>query len=154
MKLLFGKDGFVMPKTSGSSMRPLLWSDSHRVAVVPLQGTPRPGDILMFSQSQPDGKEKNVIHRLVEIRHDDRGSLFVTRGDNCLGSEMVRRDEIIGRVAEIHRIGGYRPWHIIPMRQFSVEHPAHRLYSRVWMAIWPMRRLCYIARAVVRKIVN
>ena len=154
LKLLFGKDGFVLPKTSGRSMRPVIWGGRHRVVVVPLEGMPRVGDILMFTRPLSGGEEKNVIHRLVEIRHDGQGDLFVTRGDNCLGTEMVRRDDIIGRVAEIHRIGGYRPWHIIPRRQFSVEYPPYRVYSRLWMAIWPLRRLYYIVRALVKKIGN
>lgn len=147
LRQLFLKDGFILPKTSGKSMRPLVWGEQHRVVVVPLKGKPEIGDILMFSQSLPGRKEKNVIHRLVEIRDVDGKPVYITRGDNCLGCESVSRDEIIGRVEEIHRISGYRPWHIIAKRQFSVADPSYLRYVRFWTGIWRVRRVYYILRA-------
>ncbi|MBD5296142.1 MAG: hypothetical protein HDS25_07500 [Bacteroides sp.] len=143
---LFGKVGFFVPKMSGNSMRPLIWSGAHRVAVVPLDNAPVLGDILMFAQHLPGGKSRNVIHRLVEIRDTPDGPLYITRGDNCLRSETIRPDDIIGRVAEIHRISGFRPWFAVGARKFSTSDPACRLYSRFWMASWPLRRFCFRVR--------
>ncbi|MDE6311586.1 MAG: hypothetical protein K2L96_07220 [Muribaculaceae bacterium] len=135
-------------------MRPLIWSGQHCVVVVPLEGEPSVGDILMFSLSQPGGKETNVVHRVVEIRDAGMERLYITRGDNCIACETVRRDEIIGRVAEVHRVSGYRPWHAIPLKQFSVVALPYRIYTRFWMAIWPVRRIVYILRGKLEALGN
>lgn len=133
-------------------MRPLIWGGEHRVAVVALEGEPQVGDVLMFRQRYQDGSEKNVVHRLVEIRDEGGECLYITRGDNCLASEEVRRDEIIGRVAEVHRMVGYRPWHAIPARKFAVTDRSNLAYTRIWMATWPLRRLIYRVRALASRI--
>lgn len=130
-------------------MRPLIWGGEHCVAVAPLEGEPEIGDMLMFVKHFPSGKEINIIHRLVEVRGDGEERRYITRGDNCLGCETVERSEIIGRVAEVHRISGFRPWHIIPAGRFSVTDPAYLRYVRLWAAIWPLRRFYYLMRAMV-----
>lgn len=143
------QNGFVLSKTYGKSMRPLIWGGCHYVAVVPLDGEPIVGDLLMFTHTLPCGKERNIVHRLVEISVVGDQRLYITRGDNCLGCEYVHRYDIIGRVAEVHRISGFRPWYVIPAGRFSVTDTAYLIYSRFWMAIWPARRLCYRLRARV-----
>ena len=148
--LLFEKKGFVIPMTSGQSMRPLIWGGQHCVAVAPIAGEPTVGDILMFRQMQPGGKYKNIVHRLVAIECVGVERRYITRGDNCLATETVRRDDIIGRVAEVHRLSGYRPWHAIHARQFAVTDRAYLRYVRFWTAIWPARRLYYLMRGHVR----
>lgn len=147
---LFDKNGFALSKTFGKSMRPLIWGGQHCVVVVPLSGEPEIGDMLMFRQTISDGKERNVVHRLVAVRRDGAETIYITRGDNCYVAEEVRRDEIIGRVAEVHRVSGFRPWHIIPSRQFAVTDKAYRRYVRIWAATWPVRRVYYLMRAHVR----
>lgn len=144
---LFERNGFVLPKTSGKSMRPLLWEGEHRVIVTPLKGEPAVGDLLMFTLTLPDGGKKNIVHRLVEIKEAGGRPLYVTRGDNCLGCERVRAHEIIGRVAEVHRVSGFRPWHAVHAAQFSLTDPRYLRYSRLWERIWPLRRFYYRLRA-------
>ncbi|MDE7407925.1 MAG: hypothetical protein K2M76_05840 [Muribaculaceae bacterium] len=139
-------NGFALSKTYGTSMRPLIWGGEHCVAVAPLEDEPEVGDLLMFVQALSDGKDRNIVHRVVEIRQAGGRRRYITRGDNCLGCEVVSRDEIIGRVAEVHRTTGFRPWHIIPRRQFSVTDSAYLRYVRLWSAIWPARRLYYRLR--------
>lgn len=137
---------FVLSKAYGKSMRPLIWGGQHCVAVTPLDGEPEIGDILMFRQKLPDGLVRKVVHRLVKIKQEGDQRFYFTRGDNNMGCEKILRWEIIGRVAEIHRISGFRPWHIIPKRKFSVNDPAYLFYSRVWNAIFPLRRCLYYLR--------
>lgn len=170
IRAMIKKQGFaLLSKTDGSSMRPLLWGGRHTVAVAPLCGDPSVGDILLFVQRRGD-KEVSIVHRLVGISETEIGKgsesnavaendrkletsatkLYIMRGDNCIGCEKVRREEIIGRVVEIHRISGWRPWHIIPKKKIEVTDRYYRLYSRVWMAIWPLRRIYYALRARLR----
>lgn len=140
------QNGFGLSMTHGKSMRPLIWGGRHCVAVVPLNGDPQPGDLLMFRDAGR-GREINIVHRLVEVRPAGDHSVYITRGDNCLGCECVSRDRIIGRVTEVHRLSGFRPWYAIPSRRFSVDDRAYRVYSRLWGAVWPVRRVYYLLRA-------
>lgn len=116
------------------------------MAVAPLECDPIPGDLLMFRDMR-GGNEINIVHRLVEIRQMGDRCVYITRGDNCLGSESVTRDRIIGRVTEVHRLSGFRPWYVIPARRFTVDDRAYLRYSRVWAAMWPVRRVYYLIRA-------
>ncbi len=140
------RNGFTISMVMGSSMRPLIWGGQHYAAVVPLDGEPKVGDLLLFVSPLPRGKHKNVVHRLVEVRDEGGERVYLTRGDNCLGCERVRADEIIGRVAEVHRTSGWRPWHAIHAKRFAVTDRAYRRYSRLWQALWPVRRVCYRLR--------
>lgn len=146
---LLRKNGFALSNTSGKSMRPLIWGGQHCVVVTPLDGEPLRDDLLMFEQSFPDGSHKNIVHRLVEIRRNALGHSYITRGDNCLGCEMVRKSQIIGRVVEVHRVSGYRPWHVIPTRRFAVSDRSYLIYTCFWNVIWPVRRIYYIFRAKI-----
>ncbi|MDE7386171.1 MAG: hypothetical protein K2N28_03430 [Muribaculaceae bacterium] len=132
--------------THGSSMRPLIWGGRHCVTVVPLRSNPMPGDLLMFRDTRGD-REVDILHRLVEVRQTGDQFVYITRGDNCLRCEYVSRDKIIGRVTEVHRLSGYRPWYIIPTIRFTVNDRAYMIYSRVWAATWPVRRKYYQLRA-------
>lgn len=129
-------------------MRPLIWARDHCVVVVPLKGEPEIGDILMFRLSM---EGKNIVHRLVAIEGVGDKRVYVARGDNCLGCERFGRDQIIGRVAEVHRMSGWRPWHAIHARKFTVSDPAYRRYVRLWTRLWPLRRFAYRVRGWLRK---
>ena len=116
------------------------------MAVAPLTEEPRRGDLLMFREARGN-REINIVHRLVEVVEEDGHTVYSTRGDNCLHTEKFGRDQIIGRVTEVHRLSGFRPWYVIPTRRFTVDGRAYRFYSRVWAMTWPVRRLYYLARA-------
>lgn len=148
MRTRLRQNGFALSRTYGNSMRPLIWGGQHCVVVVPLVGQPSPGDLLMFRYKVGD-TEKNIVHRLVEIRRAGEDTVYITRGDNCSGCEAVCPEDVIGRVAEVHRNGGYRPWYIIPSAKFSVTGRAYRFYSGLWSAIWPARCLYYRLRGRV-----
>lgn len=121
------------------------------MAIVPLEGEPEVGDVLVFRQPQVGDKKTYIVHRLVEIRQSGGNErVYITRGDNCLGTEVVSREEIIGRVAEVHRMTGYRPWHAICAKQFAVTDRAYLRYTRFWTVIWPVRRLYYLLRGHAR----
>ena len=128
-----------------------MWGGEHCVAVAPLDSEPAVGDMLLFA-IRSGGAERNVVHRVVEIRQTGDSRLYITRGDNCLGCEYVKRAEIIGRVTEVHRITGFRLRHAIPLKKFTVTCPAYLGYVRLWSAIWPVRRVCYMLRSRVHAI--
>lgn len=117
------------------------------MASIPLDGEPQIGDLLVFQQALPNGKKMEIVHRLVEIRKDKDKTLYITRGDNCIGAETVSRGDIIGKVIEIHRLTGFRPWHIIPLKKINVTDPLYLTYTRCWQAIWPAMKVIYLIRA-------
>ena len=140
------KQGFGLSMTRGRSMRPLIWGGSHCVVVAPLSGHPDSGDIVMFRQKR-EGGEISIVHRVVEVKRDSDGAiLYVTRGDNCLYSETSRPEDVIGRVVEVVRTVGYRPWFVIGSRDFKVTDAAYKRYVGFWTAIWPLRRIYYMVR--------
>lgn len=132
-------------------MRPLIWGGQHYVAVAPLTDEPKIGDILMFRQGDNDAS-KLIVHRLVGIYTEQGATRYLTRGDNCLSCEYVNCDAIIGRVVEIHRLSGFRPWFIVPFKSFSVDNRYYKAYSNIWSRIWPLRRLLYRCRGYVRRL--
>ena len=127
--------GVVLSFTKGVSMRPLIRQGTHYVAVVPLEGEPQVDDLLLFEQCRPAGTAC-VLHRLIAVE----GDTYITRGDNCLGCERIRREDIIGRVSHIYRVG--------QQEGMSVSHPAYLRYVRLWTALWPLRRPLYWMRGV------
>lgn len=133
--------GFAINRTKGQSMRPLIWQGEHYVVVVPLVGEPAVGDLLLFRRGG-----LFVLHRLVATQGPGAERVYITRGDNCEEPETVRADELIGRAAEVHRIGGWRPWHALWRRKFTVADAAYRRYCRLWAALWPVRRQYYRLR--------
>lgn len=141
--------GFALVKTDGTSMRPLIWTGQHCVAVVLIEGEPKVGDLLAFINIV-GGRKRGIIHRLVEIREESGETLYITRGDNCIGCEILHSSQIIGKVTEIHRLTAYRPWHAIPLRKFSTDGRAHRIYTRLWLMSWPLRRLLMLVCAKLR----
>lgn len=141
------QNGFALIFPRGVSMRPLIWGGQHSVAVVPLKDEPRKGELIVFTMRR-EGGETGIVHRLVDVRMDEKGErVYVMRGDNNLVCEYVYGSQIIGRVSEVHRLKGFRPWHIIPRRKFAVSDRAYRVYSKVWSVSWPLRRVAYLLRA-------
>lgn len=145
---------FGLSKTYGVSMRPLIWGGKHAVASVSLDGEPSIGDLLIFRHTYPDGKAATLVHRLVGIHRDGDDCIYIMRGDNSIGSENVRKPDILGRVTEIHLLTGYRPWYIIPYKKITVKDPLYLIYSRLWRKTWPLRRPLFLLRARIHHLLN
>lgn len=147
-RLLLQEKGFALSKTTGRSMRPVMWGGDHCVVVAHIKGEPSVGDVLFFIGKHPDGREDRIgiLHRLVAIEQEGDRTIYITRGDNCVACERVLREDIVGRVVEVHRVTGFKPWHILPMKRFSAESFAFRVYSQIWMRSWPLRRPLMILR--------
>jgi len=107
--LLEGGLAVGMPVT-GSSMTPTL-QPGDRIVVAPFLGLPAPGQIVVARAAAGI-----VAHRLVSVEMRDGRRVYRTQGDAENGLDAgVRREALIGRVAEVIR-GGRRlpvddsPW--------------------------------------------
>ena len=126
----------------GTSMMPLLRQKKDHFTVR-AKGSERcqKYDVVLYRRP-PD---KYVLHRVIEVRPND----YVIRGDNCVAKEYgITDSDIIGVMTGFLRAG----------REHSVNEPAYRLYSRVWVAIAPVRivfmRLRRFLGRIKRKIIH
>lgn len=114
--------------TRGVSMQPLLYERKTHVILQPLQRELVPGDLPIYRT--PEGVY--VIHRLIGAD----ASCYYTRGDNCITSEKVPKEWMLGIVTEIFRNGKY----------VKVTDRGYRIYVAVWMHTYPVRRIFYFLR--------
>lgn len=122
----------------GVSMLPLLRQGKDAVELSPLPETLKKYDLPVYQY--PSGKI--VMHRVVAVE----GSHYVCLGDNTYRHEIVLPEYCIGLVTAIRRGD----------RIISVDSPSYRCYSRIWVAIFPLRRslrkLYCAVRSVVKKV--
>ena len=72
---------------------------------------------------------KYIMHRIVQVRPED----YVIIGDNRLQKEYVTDDSICGVLAGFYKDG---------KRYVDCQNSRrYRLYSRVWVALYPVRPL-------------
>ena len=87
------------------------------------------------SRELPSGKV--VMHRVVKVEEDH----YLCLGDNTYAYEHIRPEMLIGVVTAFKR----------GEKRISVEAPGYRLYCRVWVAIYPLRRFLKRAKGWLRR---
>lgn len=107
----------------GVSMLPMLRQGKDMVELSPLPERLEKYDLPVYQY--PSGKV--VMHRVVDVREDG----YICLGDNTYAYEHVRSEWMIARVSAFKRGD----------RRIPVENPGYRLYARVWVALFPLRRL-------------
>ena len=131
------RDGFLIYKTRGVSMRPMLKQNRDLVTVRPVKGTLKKYDIPLYHRKGGG----YLLHRIIKVREND----YVIRGDNTFRREYVPHSEIVGVLTEFKRKG----------KDHSVDERFFRVYSRVWNFIYPLRCPVHqlhviVARAVLK----
>lgn len=106
----------------GVSMRPMLRQGKDSVELSPLPQHLQKYDLPVYRY--PNGKY--VMHRVIEVRDN----CYVCLGDNTYRYEYVDPQWMIGVVSAFKRGD----------REISVTNPLYRLYSRVWVALYPIRK--------------
>lgn len=87
----------VRIQLAGTSMFPLVRYKRDYVTVVPIEGMPKIGEIVLF----PDhSRDLYVMHRVWKIQSD----MVMTWGDNCINPDgWLPAKEILGKVVLIER---------------------------------------------------
>lgn len=106
----------------GVSMLPMLRQGKDSVELSPLPQKLKKYDLPVYQY--PSGKY--VMHRVVAVREDH----YLCRGDNTYEYETIRPEQLVGLVSAFKR----------GEKRISVEAPVYRLYSRVWVTAFPVRR--------------
>ena len=111
----------------GGSMRPLIRRNRDYVTILPLEGTPVVGDIVLFSD--PWQQNRFVVHRLWRTEKES----VLTWGDNCrLPDARMPWDAVWGKVALIER--GKKRIHPDPRRGMLLARCWHIVaWGRWWV---------------------
>lgn len=117
------ENGSLTYKFTGVSMNPML-KQGRDVFTVKAKTDERckKYDVVLYRRPP----KSYVLHRVIEVREND----YVILGDNCIAKEYGIRDEdIIGVLSEFVRKG----------KTIQVNQFGYRVYSRLWLAIYPLR---------------
>ena len=115
-----GKSVCFSPR--GVSMLPMLRQGIDTVTLSPLPEKLSKYDLPLYQY--PNGKY--ILHRIVEVKPDH----YVCLGDNTYAYETVQPEYMIAVVTSFRR----------GEREISVSDPRYRLYCRVWVGTYPLRR--------------
>ena len=129
-------EGFYLGPPVGISMWPMLRNRHDVMMVVPAARELRRYDVALYRRG-----EKYVLHRVVGRYENGSEKGYVICGDNCVTLEYVPRDNVLGVLS-----GFYRDGHRIDCETSRGYH----VYSKLWVALFPVRRVCKGASAAVR----
>ena len=129
------RDGVLIYKTRGASMRPMLKQNRDLVTVRPTAGRLKKYDIPLYRRRGGG----YVLHSIIKVTENG----YIIRGDNTFVKERnVTDGDIIGVLTQFRRKG----------KDHSVESAGFRLYSRIWNFIYPLRWAAHEARRLAGKL--
>ena len=134
---LLARDGILVYKTSGMSMKPMLRQDRDVVIIKVPSGRLRKNDVALYKRGR-----NYVLHRVIEVRE----GVYGVRGDNTYAMEIVPDSAVIGVLTSFRRKG----------KEYAVTGKGYRWYVRFWNAIYPLRlcrfRAVSLMKAIFRRL--
>lgn len=131
---LLQRDGYLVYKTRGVSMRPLFRENRDLVTIRPVTGRLQKYDVPLYRRR--DGGY--VLHRII----GEQNGCYIIRGDNTFVKETVKPDRIVGVLTEFKR----------KQKHHTVTESGYRVYARVWNGIYPVRFVLHKVRRFGGKI--
>ena len=128
---LLKTEGKYVGPTFGVSMLPMLKTGRDSVVVRPKEGRLSPYDVALYKRG-----DDYVLHRVITVT--DWG--YIIRGDNCLGNERVREEQILGVLTEYFRGN----------KHVSLTDKKYVRYSRRIVRNYPIRRFFRLFRSRIR----
>ena len=134
---VLASEGFYMGPPVGVSMWPMLRNRHDVMMVVPAEGELRRYDVALYRRG-----EKYVLHRVVGHYGKGPKKGYVICGDNCVMLEYIPREDVLGVLRGFYRDG----------RHIDCETSrGYHLYSKLWVTLFPARKVCKGANAAVRR---
>lgn len=131
------REGSAPPVTiylEGNSMMPLIRCRKDPVTIAALQCPLRIGDVVLVVI----GEKRYVVHRVWKIN----GTKIRTLGDNCVIPDLwIAQDCVLGQ-AVLYSRNNVR---------HRLDTTAARLWGRVWMAVFPLRKCLIQLKNIVRR---
>jgi signal peptidase I len=113
---LLQKDKAVDIRVHGESMYPTI-RDLDVVRIEPVKGNIKNKEILLYK----DEEERAVIHRVIKILGKKDRTGYLMRGDRSLdGEEVIKENQIMGRIASVKRNGRDIPVESMKRWQFFI----------------------------------
>lgn len=129
---LLERDGRLVYKTKGSSMRPMLHANRDIVVILAKNGRLHRYDVALYRRGSA-----YVLHRVIRVTPDG----YIIRGDNTYILERVPERAVIGVLDGFTRRGTYH----------SVRDRRYRAYVGIWCAAYPLRAVAIPAVRAVRR---
>ena len=124
---ILARDGMLVYKTKGVSMRPMLRQNRDLVIIRSPASRLKKYDVALYKR----GKD-TVLHRVIGVEKDH----YLIRGDNTYTVENVPDTAVIGVLAGFRR----------GKREISTENRTYRRYARFWNGIYPLRHFLWRGR--------
>ena len=121
VQLQLSQQGTASLVVTGNSMWPLFRHMRDRVLLAPPENCQK-GDIVLYQRENG----RFVLHRIVKTEKE----ICICCGDNQCEKETIQKDWILAVVTDFERKG----------KLYSVTAKGYRLYKRVWMGLFPVRR--------------
>lgn len=136
IKEILSENGIYTGLTSGNSMEPLIHHQKDTIIVVKPKGRLEKYDIPVYVTKSG----KYIMHRIVKVCDDH----YIIIGDNRLNKEYVTDDMVIGKLKGFYKNG---------KKYIDLEtNKAYKIYSRVWVALYPLRPIYQFVKRVLNKI--
>lgn len=117
----------------GVSMMPMLRQGKDSVELAPLPAKLKKYDLPVYQY--PSGKV--VMHRVVDVKDDH----YICLGDNEIRLETIYPEQLIGVVSAFKRGN----------RRIEVDALSYRIYSRIWVWLYPIRRIPRCTKIRIKK---
>ena len=124
---ILARDGMLVYKTKGVSMRPMLRQNRDLVIIRVPASRLKKYDVALYKRGRD-----TVLHRVIGVKKDH----YLIRGDNTYTVENVPDEAVIGVLACFRR----------GEKEISTEDRAYRRYARFWNGIYPLRHLLWRGR--------
>ena len=133
---LLARDGFLVYRTRGVSMEPMLRQNRDLVVIQVPSSRLKKYDVALYKR----GKDY-VLHRVIGVEE----GFYRIRGDNTYAIEIVPDAAVIGVLTSFKRKG----------KDIGTDNRAYMVYSRIWNVLYPLRygciRLRRFAISIARK---
>ena len=116
----------------GVSMMPMLRQGKDSVELSPLPEKLKKYDLPVYQY--PSGKV--VMHRVVDVKEDH----YICLGDNEIRLETIYPHQMIAVVSAFKR----------GEKRIEVDAQSYRLYSRIWVFLYPLRRFWRKMKSLVK----
>lgn len=133
---ILARDGKLIYKTKGHSMRPMLHQNRDLVIIEPKTERLKRFDVALYKHGG-----KYILHRVIKVNAED----YTFRGDhNYFKEPGIKDHEIIGILTAFVRKG----------KQHSTDEKGYRFLVRLWAFLYPFRALAVKIKHLIKKIVK